>query len=196
MNMRMTAGYMVSFFNNRLLLMYAIAGQKYIPSRTNRVSCPLNVGDDGTGRGDDGIPQCLTESQSNRTFANSQQGSAGSGGLMNDNWLLVNSFYVQFLFTPKLWASISFEIQNFFAFSIDEETLSNDGLPEAGQRDWTYGDINVSFMPVDHFVLGMGIQSYQPALTADNSSIRFPFYDFVSPSNNYTRWYLTATAVF
>ena len=196
MNVRLTGGYMASFFKNRLLLMYALGVQKYLPTQKTRADCPVGAGADGVARGDDGVPVCLPSTQGQRTAADADQGTTGSGGFMNDNWLLQNSFYMQYSFTPRIWASIFFQIRNIFAFSVPNELIGDPDLPSAAQEDWTRGIVEVAFMPINHLAISLGIDSYQPALTADNGSVRFPFYDFISPANNYTRWYIAARAVY
>ena len=55
----------------------------------------------------------------------------------------------------------------------------------------TTGNVEVSYSLDDHFSLAIGLFSLQPARTADGHHLRFPFYDFVSPANNYTAWYLS-----
>lgn len=57
--------------------------------------------------------------------------------------------------------------------------------------DSTTGNVEVSYWLDDHFSVALGLFSLQPARTADGHRLRFPFYDLVSPANNYTAWYLS-----
>jgi hypothetical protein len=51
----------------------------------------------------------------------------------------------------------------------------------AGSLSYTYT------VPTDFpFFLSVGFGSEQPAWTADGAALRFPFYDFISPANNFT----------
>jgi hypothetical protein len=58
-----------------------------------------------------------------------------------------------------------------------------DGLNEA---DTTAGDVDVSWTPRDDLTLVLGVGSVQPARTADGKRLRFPFWDWVSPANNFS----------
>lgn len=58
-----------------------------------------------------------------------------------------------------------------------------------GEFDGTSGSIELGFTVTEQLRVGLGVASAQPALTADNSAVRFPFFDFLSPANNYSAWY-------
>jgi len=63
-----------------------------------------------------------------------------------------------------------------------------------GASDNTSGLIEVAYgfaddSPASGLALAIGVSSQQPARTADGKSIRFPFFDVVSPANNYTGVY-------
>jgi hypothetical protein len=88
-------------------------------------------------------------------------------------------------------------------FGQEPDELSSPILDADGDRvvtgtnhdDSTIGVFDVSYAFLDeHLSVSFGIFSWQPARTADGKSVRFPFYDFVSPANNYTTWYLTLSA--
>jgi hypothetical protein len=79
-----------------------------------------------------------------------------------------------------------------FGRAPDELTsMFSDGV---NHDDSTIGSWDVSYELFDHYTFSLGIYSWQPARTADGKKIRFPFYDFVSPANNYTTLYTTFTA--
>jgi hypothetical protein len=58
-----------------------------------------------------------------------------------------------------------------------------------GQRDRTFGVIDLTYQPWENFGFSLGLSSAQPAKTADNKSFRFPFFDFSSEGNNFTTVY-------
>lgn len=60
--------------------------------------------------------------------------------------------------------------------------------------DLTLGAVDLTYWLSDHFAVSLGTYSLQPARTADGQALRFPFYDFISPANNFTTWYLSGTA--
>lgn len=67
-----------------------------------------------------------------------------------------------------------------------------DGTPVVdgtGAFDGTSGSIELGYAVTEQLRVALGVASAQPALTADNSALRFPFFDFLSPANNFSAWY-------
>jgi hypothetical protein len=60
-------------------------------------------------------------------------------------------------------------------------------------RQTTSGNISVSLIPLPWLFFTLGANSFQGAWTADGKTIRFPFWDFVSPYNNFSQIYLDTT---
>lgn len=60
-------------------------------------------------------------------------------------------------------------------------------------RQTTSGNFSVSFIPLPWLFLTLGANSFQGALTADGKGFRFPFWDFVSPYNNFSQIYFDTT---
>jgi hypothetical protein len=88
--------------------------------------------------------------------------------------------------------SFSYLYARRFGRAPDEFTsLYSNGV---NHEDSTIGSWDLSYELADHYTFSLGIFSWQPARTADGKKPRFPFYDFVSPANNYTTWYTTFTA--
>ena len=58
------------------------------------------------------------------------------------------------------------------------------------------GIISFGWRAMDHLILALGTDSLQPARTADGQSLRFPFWDFVSPANNFSKFFLTASILY
>jgi hypothetical protein len=56
--------------------------------------------------------------------------------------------------------------------------------------DSTSGSVDVRWAPRDDLALSLGLASVQPARTADGKALRFPFWDLVSPANNFSALYL------
>lgn len=181
-NLRASLSYIASLAKKRLQLIYGLSLQKYLPARRVR-------GFRGPEFDVTGMPLCLARSSAGT------DGACGSGGPMNDNWLLVNSLGLQWYFHDTLWLALSLSIWNYFRFAVDEVGADPD-LPLTGRSDFTWGLIELGYQWRPHVVFGVGLSSRQPALTADGDAIRFPFWDFVSPANNYSKFYLTATWVY
>lgn len=182
MNLRVSLLYLATVLKGRLQLFYGFAVQKYLPAE--RVRGFLGQEDDAAG-----LPLCLARGRA------SADGACGSGGPLNDNWLLVNSFGAQWYFRPDLWLSASLSLWNFFRYAVDEAG-SDPALPRAGRADLTWGTLELAYQWRQHYVFALGLTSRQPALTADGSAPRFPFWDFISPSNNFSKAYVTATWVY
>lgn len=181
MNLRASLLYLATVLAARLQLSWGFSLQKYLPS--DKVRSPRDDSSGGTG-----IPVCLSR-------PGAGEGACGSGGPLNDNWLLINALGAQWYFQPNLWLSLSLSIWNFFRYSVDE--LGSDSeLPAAGRADLTWGTLELGYQWRRHYVFAFGLTSRQPALTADGKAPRFPFWDFVSPSNNFSRFYATATWVY
>jgi hypothetical protein len=88
--------------------------------------------------------------------------------------------------------SIAYLYARRFGRAPDEFTsLYSNGI---NHEDSTIGTFDLSYELADHYTFSFGIFSWQPARTADGKKPRFPFYDFISPANNYTTWYTTFTA--
>jgi hypothetical protein len=177
-NVRATAGYAVRFFDGGLELGWDFALQKYLPSQTTR---GLDTADGGGA-----IPVVLTRASA------TEDGAAGSGGRMNDNWLVLDTVHATINPLERLSITVQLAVYNYFRFEVPEQFASPD-LPRRGRADFTAGVVEAAYAIHDNLSLALGVTSLQPALTADGTSLRFPFYDFVSPNNNYTRWYATAT---
>lgn len=62
-----------------------------------------------------------------------------------------------------------------------------DGVNES---DTTSGTIEISYAILDELSVSGGVSSAQPAKSA-RGNIRFPFFDFISPANNYTGFYVS-----
>jgi hypothetical protein len=184
MNLRAAGTYFVRFFKGKLEAAYSFAMQKYLPYRKTR---GYTAGDEGTG--DDGLPLYTVRSSAG------EDASAGSGGAMNDNMLFINQFHLALNFLEKFQVSMNLLIYNYLRFGVPDE-FSDPHLLGTGRADWTWGIIEASYQPLSYLVVALGISSLQPALTADAKNVRFPFYDFVSPHENYTKWYLAATVLY
>lgn len=185
MNLRARAGYTLRFFRERLELAYGFGVQKYLPTQRVRGYGP----DSGPRTSSDNLPLVLSRSSAGT------EGSVGSGGALNDNWLFVNSVNVAFHFSPRWSAALDFGLYNYVRFSV-ADAFSDPEKLRTGRADWTSGSLEVAYRPLDRVVVAAGVASLQPALTADGKSVRFPFYDFISPTSNFTKWHLTATVTY
>jgi hypothetical protein len=80
----------------------------------------------------------------------------------------------------------------------DEFTAAQPGVQTGlmGNNGATSGTITASYTPVQWFTLSAGTASFQPLLTADQRLPRFPLWDFVSPANNFSSFFVDTTVSF
>lgn len=78
----------------------------------------------------------------------------------------------------------------------DDALRSIYALPGVGRTELTNGSLSVSYQPLDWVTFTLGTDSTQLALTADQSAIRFPFWDFLGPAENRSSLYLDTTFTF
>ncbi len=181
-NLRLGLGYVFTLFNNRLMVSYSGAAQKYLPTSKIR-------GFRASDAPNSDLPLFLTRGSA------AQDAAAGSGGPMNDNWAVINSLSMNLTILPGFFAQMSVGVFNFFRFAVADE-FARDDLASTGRVDFTFGSVALAYAPLDYLSVSLGLSSFQPAKTADNKSFRFPFYDFSSPSNNFSRWTLSASLVY
>ncbi len=62
-----------------------------------------------------------------------------------------------------------------------------------GHQQISQGILALSYQPASWVSLGLSMVSTQPWKTADNKTIRFPWFDTVSPSKNFTKFMVSAT---
>jgi len=116
----------------------------------------------------------------------------------NVEWSIFNSLMATFILNDQWSISLQLAIANAWTYkSYPDDALKADYAKAGrGQRDKTYGTLDVSYQPFEHFGFSAGISSMQPAKTDDNKSFRFPFFDFRSEANNYTQFYLDVFATY
>lgn len=101
-------------------------------------------------------------------------------------------------------ASISFGYAYTAKFGRAPDAASSPRLDADGQRivtgvgasDTTSGGLELGFTPEatgEAWRFALGVSSSQPARTEDGRALRFPFFDFISPANNYSAWYLSVS---
>jgi hypothetical protein len=119
-------------------------------------------------------------------------------GDRNVEWSFLNSLMGSWLVNDQWSVSLTLWIVNSLTYDgPGKDALSGDFAKAGrGQRDKTRGILDVTYQPWEHFGFSAGIDSYQPAKTADNKRIRFPFFDFTSEGNNYTSFYLDVFATY
>lgn len=75
----------------------------------------------------------------------------------------------------------------------DDEFVNPNAHVGRGHTQYSQGIVSLVYSPASFVVLELGMVSTQPWKTADNKTIRFPWFDTVSPSKNFTKFVLSAT---
>jgi len=119
-------------------------------------------------------------------------------GLQNTSFSVRNSIMASWLINPKWSLTFVLGIINSFTYNSypKDQLASKYAKSGRGQRDSTFGVIDLTYQPWQHYGFSLGVSSYQPAKTADNKSFRFPFFDFSSEANNFTNFYFDVFATF
>jgi len=121
-------------------------------------------------------------------------GLIAEGNMRNSSHGLSNSFEASYTFFKTVTAAIGFYVNNNWMYTQPlSDQYSSQYAHAAGQSDSTAGSISLSYQPWEHLGFTLGMSSQQPAFTSDNKHLRFPFFDFISTSNNLSSFFLSVT---
>ena len=111
---------------------------------------------------------------------------------------LANMFTVGYSFIDQLSLGIGLGFVD--AWTYDNGTISKkDELTSEyahvgrGHSQMSQGIVALTYVPIKYVSVALSMVSTQPWKTADNKTLRFPWFDTVSPSKNYTKFMLSAT---
>jgi hypothetical protein len=119
------------------------------------------------------------------------------GGILTEIEL-VNQFVLGYQFLDCFGLNVGLGIVDAWSYdngtntSGDEFTNPNAHIGR-GHTQMSQGIVALNYVPVKYVALSLSMVSTQPWKTADNKTYRFPWFDTVSPSNNYTKFMLSAT---
>ena len=119
-------------------------------------------------------------------------GLIADGTTYNIEWTWRNRFIADFTLPLDLSLSLDFIYDRSWGYQSkpDDELTPEVGESGRPESDFTWNAVEVAWeTPVPHMSLALGAATWQAPLTADNESVRFPFWDFVSPSSNRTTLY-------
>ncbi|MFH1807783.1 MAG: hypothetical protein ABIJ09_03505 [Pseudomonadota bacterium] len=124
-------------------------------------------------------------------------GEIALGDVRNTSHLVYNYVGAGYTFFDVVTASASLFVINTFKYTQPlSDEYSSPYARAAGQIDSTWGTIDITYQPWEHLAFSAGMSSLQPAFTADNKYLRFPFFDFVSTADNYTAFYFDVMGTF
>jgi|GEM_PF-1941169 len=120
----------------------------------------------------------------------------------NISWQIGNTLAVNVFILKTLSAGVSYSIFNAFKYPMPKRdeftpeinTVNGTMLGDArGRVDFTSSNIFVSWNPIRYLGLTLGLRTMQPPFSADNKSLRLPFFNFFTPNNNFTNIYFNIT---
>ncbi len=119
-------------------------------------------------------------------------GEVINGDDNNISFSVYNALTGSVIINEQWSVTLQLAIQNSWTYlSLPKDQFSSPNAKAGrGQRDRTFGVVDLTYQPWEHWGFSLGLYSTQPAKTADNKSVRFPFFDFSSEGNNYTQMYL------
>ena len=115
------------------------------------------------------------------------------GGILNEIEL-VNKFAITYKFIKQLSLAVAFGFADFWTYSTksnreNDEYVAKYAKVGRGHGQMSAGAIALSYTPIKYLTLTLGMESNQPWKTADQKTYRFPWFDTVSPSKNYTDFF-------
>ncbi len=121
-------------------------------------------------------------------------------GALNTSFAVRNTFAVAWMPTPRLAVGLTYALYNNFKyndFSNDVWTSAN-AKPGNGRADLQWGLVSVGYSldPDQQWTLTALAVTASPPWSADNRTLRFPFFDWRSSADNYTSLGLAVNRAF
>ncbi len=128
------------------------------------------------------------------------QNNIAVGGVLNEIDL-TNLFVVGYQFIKPFGMRIGFGFADSWTYdngtiSADDEFVNPNAKVGRGHSQLSVGTISLLYSPIKYLTLSLAMVSQQPWKTADNKTLRFPWFDTVSPSKNYTKFVFGAKFVY
>lgn len=106
---------------------------------------------------------------------------------------LVNKFVVGYKFIDQLSLNIGFGFADTWTYKTEsnkerDQYTSQYAKVGRGHNQLSAGSISLNYVPLKYLGFTLAMQSTQPWKTADQKTYRFPWFDTVSPSKNYTKF--------
>ncbi|MBQ9818196.1 MAG: hypothetical protein IJM59_12140, partial [Proteobacteria bacterium] len=118
------------------------------------------------------------------------------GGVLSEIEL-ANEFALGYQFIPQLGLTIGFGFIDVWTYdngtiTKDDEFVNPNAKVGRGHSQLSQGSVMLTYNPHKWVTLQLAMVSTQPWKTADNKTLRFPWFDTVSPSKNYTKFIFAA----
>ena len=111
---------------------------------------------------------------------------------------LANSFKLGYRFFKNFGLTLGLAFADSWSYDTksnrnDDDLVSQYAKVGRGHSQYSQGSIMLDYSPIKYLTLNFGMVSTQPWKTADNKTLRFPWFDTVSPSKNYTKFLFAIT---
>lgn len=125
-------------------------------------------------------------------------GSVVATGSNNISFSVFNSVMGSWLINDQWTFTLMWAVANAWTYFVGPDDIykAPDAKAGRGQQDLMYGVVDLTYQPWEHFGFSLGLYTVQPVKTADNKTIRFPFWDFHTPGNNNSVIYLDFFAAY
>ena len=106
---------------------------------------------------------------------------------------LVHEFALSYKFIEQLSLAVGFGFGDIWSYdngtiTKDDEFVGMYSKVGRGHSQYSKGTLNLIYTPIPMLAFTLGMSSTQPWKTADNKTLRFPWFDTVSPSKNLTKF--------
>lgn len=119
-------------------------------------------------------------------------------GANNLSFSVFNSIMASWIISDEWTFTLQWAVANAWTYFAGPDDLLK--APEAkagrGQRDVMYGIVDLTYQPWPYVGFSLGLSTIQPVKTADNKTIRFPFWDFHTPGDNNSVIYFDVFATY
>ena len=111
---------------------------------------------------------------------------------------LANAFTLGYRFFDNFGLTVGLAFADSWSYKTDSNSDRDDltnpyAKSGRGHSQISAGSIVLDYSPIKYLTLALGMTSKQPWKTADNKTLRFPWFDTVSPAKNYTKFFFSIT---
>ena len=125
-------------------------------------------------------------------------GNVVATGSNNTSFSVFNSLMGSWVISEQWTFTVQWAVANAWTYFAGPDDIykAPDAKTGRGQRDLMYGVVDLTYQPWEHFGFSFGLSTQQQVKTADNKTIRFPFWDFHTPGDNNSVIYLDFFATY
>lgn len=119
-------------------------------------------------------------------------------GKNNISFSVFNSLMASVIFSDEWTFTLQWAVANAWTYFVapNDPFKADAAKSGRGQRDVMYGVVDLTYQPFQHFGFSVGLSTQQPVKTADNKTIRFPFWDVHTPGDNNSVIYFDVFATY